>query len=122
VQELWGQRWARPVSRWLGEHVFRPLARRRRPGLGALLAFAGSAAFHAYGAWVGLGLVEGLPMAACVLAYFLVQAVIIAMERWLGVRRWPPWAGHAWTVGWMVVTAPLFVEPAAQVVLRGPRP
>jgi hypothetical protein len=120
VQELWGQRWARPVSRWLGDFVFRPLARRRRPVLGALLAFGASAAFHAYGAWVGLGLVDGLPMAACVLAYFLVQAVIIAMERWLNVRDWRPWAGHAWTLGWMVVTAPLFVEPAAEVIFRGP--
>jgi hypothetical protein len=105
VQELWGQRWARPVSRWLGEFV----------------AFGGSAAFHAYGAWVGLGLVEGIPMAACVLAYFLVQAAVIGMERWLGVRKWEPWAGHVWTVGWMVVTAPLFVEPAAEVILRGSR-
>ena len=121
VQELWGQRWARPVSRWRGDVVFRPLARRRRPALGALLAFGGSAAFHAYGAWVGLGLVEGIPMAACVLTYFLVQAVVIAMERWLGVRKWEPWAGHVWTVGWMIVTAPLFVEPAAEVILRGSR-
>ncbi len=121
VQELWGQRWARPVSRWLGEYVFRPLARRRRPGLGALLAFGGSAAFHAYGAWVGLGLVEGIPMAASVLAYFLLQAVAIALERRVGARSWAPWAGHAWTIGWMVVTAPLFVEPAAEVMLHVPR-
>jgi hypothetical protein len=122
VQELWGQRWARPVSRWLGDYIFRPLARRRRPVLGALLAFGASAAFHAYGAWVGLGLVKGLPMAACVLAYFLVQAVVIAMERRLGVRKWAPWAGHVWTVGWMLITAPLFVEPAAEVILHGSPP
>ncbi len=121
VQELWGQRWARPVSRWLGDYIFRPLARRRRPVTGALLAFGASAVFHAYGAWVGLGVVDGIPMAACVLAYFLVQAVVIAMERWLGVPRWKPWAGHAWTIGWMVVTAPLFVEPAAEVMLRAGR-
>ena len=119
VQALWGQRWARPVSRWLADHIFLPLARRRRAALGALLAFGGSAAFHAYAAWVGLGLVDGIPMAACVLAYFLAQAVVITMERWLGVRTWGPWAGHAWTVGWMVVTSPLFVEPAAQVVMHG---
>jgi len=120
VQELWGQRWARLVSTWLAETVFRPWARRKRPGLGALLAFFGSAAFHAYGVWVALGFVRGASMAACMFGYFIVQAGVMGVERVMGVRRWLPWAGHTWTVFWMLLTAPMFVEPAARVLGQAP--
>jgi hypothetical protein len=116
VQELWGERWARPISIWLLETFFRPCARRRRPQTGAVLAFAVSAAFHAYAIWVALGLVRGLTMTGSMLAYFLVQALVIALERSVGVKRWPPWAGHAWTVSWMLATAPLFLEPSVRVL------
>ncbi len=118
VQELWGERWARLVSVWLRETFFRPLARRRHLVLGALLAFAVSAGFHAYGVWVALGFTEGLAMAGWMLAYFLVQAVVVGLERLLGVRRWAPLAGHVWTLAWMVATAPLFLEPAVRVLGR----
>jgi hypothetical protein len=116
VQELWGERWARPISAWLGETFFRPYARRRRPLGGALVAFAASATFHAYVTWVALGLVNGLAMAGCMFAYFVVQAVVMAIERTIGARRWSPRAGHAWTVGCMLATAPLFLEPAVRVL------
>jgi hypothetical protein len=116
VVELWGERWARPISLWLGQTFFRPWARRRRPLQGALLAFGVSAAFHANAVWVALGLVRGLTMAAAMLAYFLAQGVIVALERALGTKRWAPWAGHLWTIMWMLATAPLFLEPSVRVL------
>jgi hypothetical protein len=116
VQELWGERWARPVSIWLRETFFRPWARRRRPGVGLLLGFAVSAGFHAYAVWVALGLVAGLPMAGLMLLYFLLQALAVGLEQVARVRRWPAWGGHAWTVAWMTLTAPVFLEPMVRVL------
>ena len=116
VQELWGQRWARPVSMWLTETFMRPYARKRRAVTGVLLAFAASGALHAYSVWVALGFLNGLAMAAWMLAYFVTQAGVVALERVLGVRRWRPWAGHTWTVVWMLSTSPLFLEPLVRVL------
>lgn len=116
VQELWGERWARPVSAWLLDTCVRPFARRRRPILGYLLAFAISAVFHAYAVWVALGLVRGLAMAASMLGFFAAQGAVIGIERALGVRTWRPSLGRAWTVTWMLATAPLFLEPTVRVL------
>jgi hypothetical protein len=119
VQELWGERWARPVSRWLFETFFRPAARRRHPIVGALLAFTASAVFHAYAVWVALGFSRGVTMTLSMLAYFVVQGIVMALERAVGVRKWRPAAGHVWTVGWMLATAPLFLEPAVRLLGAG---
>jgi len=116
VQELWGERWARPVSDWLGATFFRPWARRRRPLVGVLLAFVVSAAFHAYAIWVGLGFFAGAAMAAWTFAYFVAQACVMSLEQLLGARRWPSVAGHAWTVAWMLGLAPMFIEPIARLL------
>ena len=37
-------------------------------------------------------------------------------ERGLGVRRWAPWAGHAWTVAVLGALSPLMVEPGLRVL------
>lgn len=115
VQELWGERWAKPISRWLGETCFRPWAR-TRPLVGVLAAFAVSAFFHAYAVWVALGVFDGLALTAVMFAYFVLQGAVMNVERVAGVRRWPAWAGHAWTVVWMLAFAPFFVEPALRVL------
>ena len=116
VQEFWGERWARPVNLWLATTLFWPYARRRRPLLGALAAFSVSAGFHAYVVWVALGPTTGLVPAGSMFAYFVVQAAVLAGERWIGVRTWPSWAGHTWTVACMLATAPLFLEPAVRTL------
>jgi Membrane bound O-acyl transferase family len=107
VQEFWGERWNRTVGAWLSETFFLPLARKRRPALGALAAFTASALLHAYLALVGVGWV----MALWMLGFFLAQAVVILFERLLRVRAWGPWAGHVWTVAWMTGLSPMFTEP-----------
>lgn len=112
IGELWGVRWARPVSAWLRETCFRPLARRGHPMLGLLLGFVLSGFGHAYPVLVALD----LPMAALMLAFFLVQGIFVILEVRLGTSRWPRAARRAWTVTIMVTSSPLFVEPALRVL------
>ena len=112
VQEFWGERWNRTVNDWLRTNCFMPLARRRRPVLGVAAAFVTSAALHAYMTVIPLGLV----MTGWMTAYFLVQPLLIGMERLLGVARWPVSAAHLWTVTVMVLPSPLFVEPMLQIL------
>ena len=117
VQELWGERWARPISDWLGATFFRPWARRRRPLVGVLLAFVVSAAFHAYAIWVGLGFFSGLTMMALTFGYFVAQAIVMSIEQAARVRRWSPAAGHVWTIAWMLALSPMFIEPALRLFM-----
>jgi hypothetical protein len=112
LQEFWGERWNRIVSSWLRDTFFRPLARRRHPAMGMLLAFVASALLHAYLVVVAAPLSWALVM----LAFFIAQALIIGMERVLGVRSWPPWAAHVWTVTWMVGLSPMFTEPGLRAI------
>jgi hypothetical protein len=115
VAELWGVRWARPVSVWLRDTCFLPLARRRRPKLGLLLGFVVSAAGHAYPV-----LVASRPThAAMMFGFFLAQGLVVLAEPRLGVPRWPRPARRAWTVAILLATSVLFVEPALRVVLGG---
>jgi len=110
VAEFWGKRWNRPVSNWLGEYVFAPLRRRRKPVLALLMVFAASAAMHAWVFYAGLGLRTAMLMAL----FFLLQAPWLLLESKLRVARWPAPAAHAWTLGWLLLTSPLFVAPVLE--------
>lgn len=107
VGEFWSRRWNRPVSAWLGEYAFVPLARRRRPGLALLMAFAISAALHAWMFYAGLG----LRAAGAVALFFLMQAPVVMLESKLRVTHWPTPLARAWTLGWLLLSSPLFVAP-----------
>lgn len=48
--------------------------------------------------------------------FFVVQPLLIAVERWMKVRRWRPAAGRAWTLAVLAITSPLIVEPALQLI------
>lgn len=112
VGELWGVRWARPISAWLRETCLLPIARRGHPTLGLFLGFVVSAIGHAYPIYVGAGAV----MAGMMFAFFIAQGVVVIIETRLGVSRWSRPARRAWTVTIMVVSSPLFVEPALRVL------
>jgi len=112
IAKLWGARWSLPVSRWVDRNALRPLARRGWPQAGVAAAFLCSAIIHAYAALAG----AGLAMAGLMLGYFLLQGVLVLLERPLGVARWPRAAAHAWVLGVMVATSPLFVEPFLRAV------
>jgi len=106
LAELWGQRWNLTVTRWLHEHVFRPLARRGHPRLGVLAAFLVSAAFHAYLAAAAGG-------AACALfmgSFFVVQGLLVVLERALRLR------GRAWFLAAILLPSPLFTEPMIAIL------
>jgi hypothetical protein len=112
VQEFWGERWARTVSMWLFARVFRPLVRRRMPGLALATSFAASALLHAYVILPALGWWA----AGMWGAYFFVQAGLVLVERALGVSRWPVALAHAWVVVVMLASSPLMVEPMLRLL------
>lgn len=119
VRELWGVRWNRAIGGWLRAHVFVPLRPRIGPALAALAVFGVSALLHAYlvGASLGLG------GALLIGAFFLCQGAALALERRLGVARWPPAAARAWTLGTVLASSPLVAEPMmrlADPLLGGP--
>lgn len=108
LAEFWGRRWNRVVSAWLSENLFMPLARRRRATLGVLAAFVASGVLHFWLAWIPLDLRAGLTMAS----FFLVQGLGLVLERRLEARRWGAGARRSWTLAWILLSSPLFVEPA----------
>lgn len=111
LSEFWGERWNLAVGDWLAAHCFRPLARARRARLGLAAAFVASAMIHFYVAWAP----AGVELAVLSGAFFLVHGALVGIERALGVRRWPPAAGHAWVLGAFACTLPLFLEPALRI-------
>jgi hypothetical protein len=107
VGEHWSERWNRAVGVWLRRFVFRPVARRLGARAGALATFAYSGRFHAYLVLVAAGWRWALPMAG----FFAVQGVAVVLETRLRIARWPTPLAHAWTIGWLLGSSPLFVYP-----------
>lgn len=107
LREFWGERWNLPVSRWLRAHCYLPLARRRHPRLGLALTFLVSAGLHAWAIAVSLG----AAMAAMMAGFFVLQGLLIALEDYLDVDRWPSLTARAWTLACILVPSPLFCEP-----------
>lgn len=113
VGAFWSQHYNLNVSSWLARHVHRPFARRGRATLGLAIAFLASALAHAWVAWAPLDLCMALTMAA----FFAVQAVpVIAERRWPGLARLPRPARRAWTLAWLLLPSPLFVEPFLRIL------
>jgi hypothetical protein len=113
VGAFWSQHYNLNVSDWIGRHIHRPIARmgRRRWALAA--AFAFSAAFHMWLAWVPLD----VAMAASMAAFFLVQGAAVLLERTLSRwRHWPARLRRAWTLAWVLIPSPLFVEPFLRII------
>jgi hypothetical protein len=113
LAEFWGRRWNRVVAGWLRDYLFFPLARRRKATLGICAAFGGSTILHFWIAWVPLDVEAGLLMAS----FFVVQGVALLLERRIGVERWTRAGQRSWTIAWMLVSSPLFVEPALRMYL-----
>lgn len=108
IAEFWGERWNRIVGTWLRMNCFMPLARRRKPHLGLVAAFAVSTLLHVYLAWAALDAKAALYWGI----FFMAQIPIFFAERALGVAGWRPVAGRGWTVGVMFLASYFFVEPA----------
>lgn len=111
--EFWSKRWNPATSVLVFRtFFFEPLSRR-----GAVMAlcavFFASAVAHVLLPYMATG--KWLISLACG-AFFLVQPVLIGVERWLGVRRWSTAAARVWTLGALAICAPLFVEPLLQMI------
>lgn len=107
VSEFWGERWNLPITRWLNEFFFRPLTRAGHPMSGIALAFVVSTALHAWLFFAAIGWKGALSSSL----FFLVQIPALVIERRLLVRQWPTIARRAWTLGFLLLTSPLFVWP-----------
>jgi hypothetical protein len=112
LREFWAERWNPATSALVfGKFFFAPLAR-RGVGLGVFAAFFGSAVAHvlllfmATKRW-GISLMWGI--------FFLIQPLLIAVERWMKVRRWQLAAGRLWALTALAITSPLLVEPLLQL-------
>ena len=114
LAEFWGRRWNLMVERMLHDHAFRPVARRAGVGAAVLAAFGASALLHF---WL-LMRSGGLAMAVSMGGFFLVHGVLVLVERAIGVRRFPRWLGHVWTVTALLATLPLFLPPLLYVAFR----
>ena len=113
LSEFWSERWNLSIHRLLYEHTFLPLARRAGVLAGVLGAFAASACLHF---WFAVA-AAGWAMALSIGAFFLLQGVLVIVERRIGVRRWHPLAQRAWTVGSVLVPLPLLLEPVLRIAV-----
>lgn len=114
LSEFWGQRWNLCVRSMLHDHCFWPLARRAGVAAAVLGSFAASAALHF---WLILP-AGGLAMASSMGAYFLLQGLLVLLERRIGVARSCRPLQHAWTVSGVVLPLPLFLEPLLTLAFR----
>lgn len=112
LMEFWGRRWNRAVHRFLKQAAFAPMARRGYTKLGLVLAFVLSAFMH----FAFMLPAVGLFWAGMMGVFFLLQLPFLWAERTLGVSRWPVPLARAWTLGLLLASSPLFVEPVLQIV------
>jgi len=106
LSEFWGRRWNIGAATALRALFFAPLAH-RSPALALFTTFAASAVLHAYIAAVALGVRPALMWAA----FFLVQPLMIVIERQWRVQHWPRSLGRTWTALTLALTSPLLVVP-----------
>jgi hypothetical protein len=112
ITEFWSRRWNRAVHRFLKQNIFAPVARRGHTALGLVLSFLMSALIH----FAFMLPAVGLSWAGLMAAFFVLQLPFLWAERALGVSRWPSPLARAWTLGLLLVSSPLFVEPVLQIV------
>jgi hypothetical protein len=112
IREFWSRRWNRPVSGWLDQFIFEPVARRLGVEWALFAAFAVSALLHAWMFLVASGRLAAI-MAG---AFFLFQALLVLGESAVKLRQQSPRLRRCWTAGLLCLSSPLFVEPALQVL------
>jgi hypothetical protein len=113
IGEFWAKRWNRAASALAFRPLFFAHFARRGILLALFLPFLASAVAHTLLAFMAIG--HWNISIACG-AFFLLQPVLILIERRINVRRWPTAAARVWTIGALTVTSPLFVEPALRII------
>jgi len=105
ILEFWSKRWNLVGARWFREHFYAPFRRTSVP-LAMCVLFVASALMHGY-----LAVAIDWRVALSWAVFFLAQPVVIAIERVLRVRKWPPVAGRAWTMIVLISLLPLLLRP-----------
>jgi hypothetical protein len=111
IGEFWTKRWNIAASKLFRKYCFVPVAR-RGVWLALSVTFVTSAIAHVLLAFMALGRWE---ISLICGAFFLVQPLLIAAERWMNVQRWRLAAAWAWTLAVLTIVSPLFVEPILQI-------
>jgi hypothetical protein len=114
IAQFWAKRWNVPASAVLRKYCYAPFAR-RSVAVAIVVTFAVSALGHAGLADIAIGRAAAISCAA----FFLIQPMLIAIERQMAVRRWPPAAAFAWTLIALGSISPLVIEPLLQIVEKG---
>jgi hypothetical protein len=108
--EFWSRRWNRAFSDMAALILYRPVARWLGTGAGLTAAFLFSGVAHELAISVPARGGYGGP-----LAYFVLHAVLVGIERTLQARgrfNWPaPWS-RAWTAVWLVLPLPILFHRA----------
>jgi hypothetical protein len=115
LNEFWGRRWNRIVGGWLFATFYRPLALRGQPILGTFAAFAASAVLHMYFTWAAAGAADAARMGS----FFLLQFPLLVLEQKLRLGRARPTWQRLWTLGCLLATSPLFIEPMLHILEGG---
>jgi hypothetical protein len=115
LNEFWGRRWNRIVGGWLFANFYRPFALRGHPTWGTFAAFAASGVFHMYFTWAAVGAGDALRMGS----FFLLQFPLLVLEQKLRLGRARPTVQRLWTLGWLLATSPLFIEPMLHILEGG---
>jgi hypothetical protein len=118
VLDFWG-RYHVWIHRWLKQHIFEPIGRkRRRPVLGILAVFATSGLLHEY-----LFLPFDRSLLGWQLAFFLIHGLgaiagagVGRMFRRISGRRTPRALAIAATVTFVLLTAPVFIHCLDRVI------
>jgi D-alanyl-lipoteichoic acid acyltransferase DltB (MBOAT superfamily) len=107
-RELWGRRWNLWFHGFVFREVFIPF--RRSPRLAVLTTFVVSGLAHEFLIIAALGRTHGQ-----MLAFFTLQglAFLVPPRLTRSLPRALAWALH---MSWLIITAPLFLEPIFQVV------
>jgi hypothetical protein len=113
INEFWTKRWNVTASTLLFRPLFFTPFVRGGMVLALFVAFLASTVAHVLLAFMATGRWEISLMCG---AFFLVQPLLILIERQINVRRWPTAAARAWTYAALTVASPLFVEPVLQII------
>jgi hypothetical protein len=118
LREFWGRRWNFVIQELLARYVFRPALSAGWPSWLAVWAtFFASGLLHTWPLiMAGLGVAD----AASVMAYFLSQALAIAVERAAMPSAAPHWARTAFVLAATCAPLPLIVSPTLKLATGQP--
>lgn len=83
----------------------------RLADLGILCSFLVSGALHGWPILIALG----TSAAFSVVVFFVIQGVFVLAERRLSIHTWPVTMARTWTLGILLASSPLLIDPDLRV-------